>query len=108
MRRIFTRFEVIVAPAVSVLPFPHDHRALRRRRAPLTGGGRADHAALLDWPALAAACGLPVTVVPAGLSASGLPAGVQVIGPRGGDSKTLAVAQAIDEQISGFVPPPLD
>lgn len=48
----------------------------------------------------------PATVVPAGLTVSGLPVGVQVIGPRGGDLKTLAVARALDEQVRGFVAPP--
>jgi len=108
MRRIFAKFEVILAPCVSVPPFAHDRAPAARRRVRLSDGGRADAAALMDWPALACVCGLPVTVVPAGLSAAGLPVGVQVIGPRGGDSRTLAAAQAVDERIAGFVPPPLD
>jgi Asp-tRNA(Asn)/Glu-tRNA(Gln) amidotransferase A subunit family amidase len=39
------------------------------------------------------------------LNALGLPVGVQIIGPRGGDALTLAVAQAIDEQFGGFSAP---
>jgi len=31
--------------------------------------------------------------------------GVQIIGPRGADSRTLAVAQAIDENLRSFIPP---
>jgi amidase len=32
--------------------------------------------------------------------------GAQLIGPRGGDGRTLSLAQAIDELIGGFVAPP--
>jgi amidase len=46
--------------------------------------------------------------MPIGLSTQGLPVGVQIIGPRGGDSKTLAVAQAIEEQLGGFRAPALE
>ena len=42
-----------------------------------------------------------------GSNAEGLPVGIQIIGPRNGDALTLAVAQAIDEQFSGFRAPPL-
>jgi Asp-tRNA(Asn)/Glu-tRNA(Gln) amidotransferase A subunit family amidase len=31
---------------------------------------------------------------------------MQIIGPKGGDSKTLAVAQAFEEAFGGFVGPP--
>ena len=60
---------------------------------------------MLKWIALATVCGLPATAIPSGLNALGLPVGVQIIGPRGGDALTLAVAQAIDEQFGGFSAP---
>jgi len=56
--------------------------------------------------ALATALGLPATTVPAGLTAAGLPVGAQLIGPAGGDARLLALAQAIDEDVRGFVAPP--
>jgi amidase len=62
---------------------------------------------MLDWIAFATALHLPATTVPAGPSASGLPIGVQLIGPPGGDGRTLSIAQAIDENVRGFVPPDL-
>jgi amidase len=61
---------------------------------------------MLSWIALASACLLPATTVPAGQTADGLPVGVQLIGPHGGDGRTLAVAQAIDEDVHGFAVPP--
>lgn len=32
---------------------------------------------------------------------------MQIIGPRGADGRTLAVAQAIEERLGGFIAPPL-
>ena len=36
-----------------------------------------------------------------------VPVGVQLIGPRGGDSRTLAIAEAIEARLGGFVAPAL-
>ena len=68
-------------------------------------GRSLPYGALMDWSALASVCGLPATVVPAGRTPQGLPVGVQIVGGRGADSKTLAVAQAIEENLLGFTPP---
>ena len=106
MRRVFERHDVIVAPIDPVVAFPHDHTTFGKRTLRLSTGERVPYVAMLQWISLATACGLPATAVPAGLSASGLPVGVQIIGPRGGDARTLAVAQAVDETIGGFIPPP--
>jgi amidase len=62
---------------------------------------------MLNWIGQATALHLPATAVPAGLTATGLPAGAQLIGPLGGDARTLALAQAIDEQVRRFTAPAL-
>jgi amidase len=108
MRRFFEKYDVLVAPIAPVTAFPHDHRPFAQRTLRCSDGRKIPYDSMLRWIALATACGLPATAIPAGLSGQGLPVGVQIIGPRGGDSKTLAVAQAIDEQLGGFLPPPLD
>jgi amidase len=105
---VFQRFDVILAPAAPTTAFPHDHSPIGRRKLKTSDGARIPYLSILGWQALASACHLPVTTVPAGLAASGLPVGAQLIGPHGGDAKTLAVAQAIDESVRGFEPPPLD
>lgn len=102
----FGALNAIIAPATPVAAFPHDHRPFTDRKLTLTTGAQVRYASMLDWIALATACHLPVTTIPAGLTASGLPVGAQIIGPHGADSRTLAIAQAIDENIGGFVAPP--
>lgn len=48
---------------------------------------------------------MPATQVPLGLSEAGLPLGVQVVGPRGTDHRTIAVARVLEEELGGWVPP---
>jgi fatty acid amide hydrolase 2 len=49
--------------------------------------------------------GTPVTEVPAGLDDRGLPLGVQVVGRDGADHVTIAVAQALERALGGWVDP---
>jgi len=106
IRSVFNRFDVILAPVGPVPAFPHDHRPFQRRTLMLSDGSKAPYLAMLRWIALATACGLPATAIPAGQTPSGLPVGAQLIGPRGADSRTIAIAEAIEERLGGFVAPP--
>ncbi len=105
-RNLFTQYDALVAPVGPVVAFPHDHRPVTRRVLKLSDGRTIPYLAALNWVALASACGLPVTTLPAGQTARGLPVGVQLIGPRGGDSRTLAIAEAIEARLGGFAAPP--
>lgn len=49
---------------------------------------------------------VPATAVPLGLDAAGLPLGVQVAAIHGNDHLTIAVAQALEQEFGGWVPPP--
>jgi amidase len=104
-REVFGRFDVILAPINPVPAFPHDHRPFGRRALTLSNGTRAPYLSMLRWIALATACGLPATAIPAGQTAGGLPVGAQLIGPRGADARTIAIAEAIEERLGGFVAP---
>jgi len=99
-------FDAILAPITPTTAFPHDHRSFASRKLKLSDGGTIPYPAMLNWIALATACHLPATAIPAGLSAGGLPVGVQIIGAHGADSRTLSIAQAIDENLGGFIAPP--
>lgn len=102
----FAAFDVIIAPVAPVVAFPHDDSPFATRKLKTSEGASLPYSAMLNWIALATACHLPATTIPAGLGSSGLPVGVQIIGPHGSDSRTLAIAQAIDENLGGFVAPP--
>jgi amidase len=107
MAGVFDRWQVILAPIAPVAAFPHDSRPFQRRSLKTSDGRTIPYTSMLTWIAPATALGLPATAVPAGLTAGGLPVGAQLIGPHGGDARTLAIAQAIDEDVRGFVIPPL-
>jgi len=101
----FDKYDVILAPISPVAAFPHDHRPFNKRSLKTSDGRTIPYPAMLNWIALATALRLPATSVPAGRALSGLPVGVQLIGAPGGDGRTLAIAQAIDENVRGFVAP---
>ena len=48
---------------------------------------------------------LPATQVPLGLGTEGLPLGVQVVAGRGRDHVSVAVAQHLERELGGWVPP---
>ena len=60
----------------------------------------------LAWPGIATLPGLPSTAIPTGLSPSGLPVGVQIVGPWLEDRTPLQLAELIEREFCGFVPPP--
>lgn len=64
--------------------------------------GRAEVA----YPALLNLLELPATAVPLGLDPSGLPTGVTVSAGHGRDHLCLAVAQVLERDLGGWVPPP--
>jgi amidase len=104
---LFDRYDAVLAPISPVAAFPHDHRPFQSRTLKLSTGGTIPYNSMLNWIGLATALGLPATAVPAGQTPAGLPVGAQIIGPLGGDARTLALAQAIDEDVRGFVAPVL-
>lgn len=101
----FGRFDAILAPITPVTAFAHDHRPFARRRLTGSDGEVMPYASMLNWISLATALHLPATAIPIGPAADGLPVGAQLIGPLNGDAKTLALAQAIEDNIRGFTAP---
>jgi amidase len=101
----FGKWDAILAPIAPVAAFPHDRRPFQKRSLTTSDGKTIPYPSMLTWISLATALRLPATAVPAGLTSAGLPVGAQLIGPVGGDARTLAIAQAIDENVRGFLPP---
>jgi len=56
--------------------------------------------------ALFSVTGLPATVVPVGFDDRHLPVAVQIVGRRGRDRLTLAVARAVEAALGGWTPAP--
>jgi amidase len=102
----FNRMDAIIAPCAPVAAFRHDHGPLPLRSLTHSDGTRHAYLSLLDWSALPIVCGLPATAIPIGQTPEGLPVGIQVIGPKGSDSRILAIAEAIELALGGFRPPP--
>ncbi|CCD97448.1 amidase [Bradyrhizobium sp. STM 3809] len=105
-RELFERFDAVIAPVMPTPAYPHDHSPDQTQRRIRIGGVDYDYNDQLVWPGLATLPGLPATAIPLGL-ADGLPVGVQIVGPWLEDRTTLKLAELIEREFGGFVPPPM-
>jgi len=104
-RALFARFDAVICPIMPTPAFPHDHspdQELRRIRIDGTDHVYTDQ---LAWPGIATLPGLPATAIPLGLTEQGLPVGVQIVGPWLEDRTPLKLAELIEREFGGFVPP---
>ena len=88
----FERYDVLIAPAASVSPFPHTELFVEE----IDGVAMPTYMrwlAISYMPTLGFAC---AAAIPAGLDGNGLPFGLQVIGPRGADKKVLSIAAGLE------------
>jgi Asp-tRNA(Asn)/Glu-tRNA(Gln) amidotransferase A subunit family amidase len=88
----FGEHDFVIAPTVTISPRPWSELY------PATIDGTPTKS-YFHWLALAYAvtnAGHPVVAIPTGRDGAGLPFGIQIIGPRGGDVATLAVAREIE------------
>ena len=93
----FERYDVILSPAVTLSPRPWTELF------PAEIDGKPTRT-YFHWLALAYAVtvvGHPAISVPVGLDRNGMPFGLQIVGPRGGDAKVLAVAAALEAVLAG-------
>jgi amidase len=106
-RELFKSFDAVICPIMPTPAYPHDHspeQETRRIRI-----DRKDFVYLdqLAWPGIATLPGLPSTAIPTGFSPDGLPVGVQIVGPWLEDRTPLKLAELIECEFGGFVPPPM-
>ena len=97
IRSFFSTYDVLIAPAVQVLPFP----AAEEYPAEIEGTPMGNY---LDWmraACLISATGLPSLSIPGGFSSSGLPVGLQMVTADQADQLLLRVAHAFEES-TGF------
>jgi amidase len=101
----FKDYDVLLCPAAPGVAVPHDADKLWHQRRLDVNGKPLSVVEATMWGAMATLGNLPATVAPAGFSASGLPVGVQIIGPQYGDHTCIALAQYLERNFQGFVPP---
>jgi amidase len=106
-RELFGRFDAVICPIMPTPAYPHDHSEDQEMRRVNIDGKDYSYPDQLAWPGVATLPGLPATAIPIGLSAEGLPMGVQIIGPWLEDRTPIKLAELIEREFGGFVPPPM-
>jgi amidase len=103
----FTHYDAVLMPVAFVPAFTHAQDGdFGSRTLPCNGQVRP-YADLVRWTILTGMAYLPATVPPIGRTAANLPVGMQVVGPWGGDWRTLRLAAHIAQLTGGYVPPSL-
>ncbi|HEY5131295.1 MAG TPA: amidase [Bradyrhizobium sp.] len=106
-RELFRTFDAVICPVMPTPAYPHDHSQDQETRRINIDGKDHVYPDQLAWPGIATLPGLPATAVPIGLSPEGLPIGVQIVGPWLEDRTPLKLAELIEREFGGFVPPPM-
>jgi amidase len=106
-RALFKNFDAAICPVMPTPAYPHDHSPEQEARRINIDGKDYPYPDQLAWPGIATLPGLPATAIPIGLSPQGLPVGVQIVGPWLEDCTPLRLAELIEHEFGGFVPPPM-
>jgi amidase len=111
-RAFFRDWDVLLAPAINVLAYPHIARPWPvddpddlRLTLDVNGHG-VPYLHGLVYPALSTVAGQPATAFPVGISRGGLPIGLQAVGPYLEDLTPLRFAALLAREIGGFRKPP--
>jgi amidase len=105
-RELFKTFDAVICPIMPTPAYPHDHSEPQEKRRIHIDGKDYVYPDQLAWPGIATLPGLPATAIPLGLTSEGLPVGVQIVGPWLEDRTPLKLAELIEREFGGFVPPP--
>jgi amidase len=92
-RAMFERYDLVLAPATPVAPFPVEQNF----PAEVNGRKLANY---VDWIAptfLVSLAALPAASAPAGLTRAGLPIGLQIVGPRLSEPQILSAAAVLEQ-----------
>ncbi len=104
-RELFKSFDAVICPIMPTSAYPHDHSPDQEQRKILIDGEPHVYTDQLAWPGIATLPGLPSTAIPTGFAPDGLPIGVQIVGPMLEDRTPLKLAELIEREFGGFVPP---
>jgi amidase len=106
-RELFKSYDAVICPIMPTPAYPHDHSPDQEKRRINIDGKDHVYSDQLTWPGIATLPGLPATAIPTGFSPDGLPVGVQIVGPWLEDRTPLMLAELIEREFGGFVPPPM-
>ena len=106
-RELFKSFDAVICPVMPTPAYPHDHSPDQEARRIKIDGKDHVYPDQLAWPGIATLPGLPATAIPTGFAPDGLPVGVQIVGPWLEDRTPLKLAELIEREFGGFVPPPM-
>jgi amidase len=106
-RELFRSFDAVICPIMPTPAYVQDHAPDQETRRIKIDGRDYPYPDQLAWPGVATLPGLPSTAIPTGLSGAGLPTGVQIVGPFLEDRTPLKLAELIEREFGGFVPPPM-
>lgn len=104
-REFFQSFDAVICPIMPTPAYPHDHSPDQEQRRILIDGEPHIYTDQLAWPGIATLPGLPSTAIPTGFAPDGLPLGVQIVGAWIEDRTPLKLAELIEREFGGFVPP---
>jgi amidase len=109
-RAFFREWDVLLAPAINVLAYPHVERAWPPDASDQTltftvNGQSVPYLHGLCYPALSTVPGQPSTAFPVGVSREGLPIGLQAIGPYLEDLTTIRFTALLAREMGGFRKP---
>ena len=109
-RAFFREWDVLLAPAINVLAYPHIERAWPVDDSDLTltftvNGQSVPYLHGLCYPALSTVPGQPATAFPIGISREGLPIGLQAVGPYLEDLTPIRFTALLAREIGGFRKP---
>jgi amidase len=104
-RELFGSFDAVICPIMPTPAYLQDETPDQETRRINIDGKDYSYPDQLAWPGIATLPGLPSTAIPTGLSPEGLPVGVQIVGPFLEDRTPLKLAELIEREFGGFVPP---
>lgn len=106
-RELFNNFDAVICPVMPTPAYLQDHSPDQEKRYIDIDGKKFLYPDQMAWPGIATLPGLPATAIPIGRSPEGLPIGVQIVGPWLEDRTPLKLAELIEREFGGFVPPPM-
>ena len=106
-RELFKSFDAVICPIMPTQAFAHDHSSDWEKRRIKIDDEEYPYPDQFAWPGIATLPGLPATAIPTGFASDGLPIGVQIVGPWLEDRTPLRLAELIEREFGGFVPPPM-